>query len=151
MKISTAELLQTITNYKLEISEMQKLLGAILSRDDDKISKEDISEMVNNIDEKIQLIYDFQIELIERNYSSDLEFEGKQYKLIEILKIKEKIFQEQEILNIIINSDIANSKNKDMLNLSLETFQELQLNRKRFYNIKKVIANHNKGNTNDIK
>ena len=121
-ELSNSEIMKKITDIKKELENNKQILKHITS-----VNKIEVVEIKNTLDLSKKLndeLYELNSILLNRNYGSEITFKGKKYKPIELLKIKEKLFYERDINEIVLNSH--RNEDEAMLKLSLEVFQDIQ-------------------------
>ena len=142
-KIANSKILKNITDLKSEIKELKGLMNTLLKDKSLTIKSESISELIDSIVEKNETCYILQKELINRNYAVTLDYNGQQFKPIELLKLKEKLMQEKEIYSLFTEANITPEDDK-MLKLSLQNFQHYQAIQKELNKVYEILETYNK-------
>jgi len=142
--LTVSGILDSISILKEEINESKTFISAALKTDDANIPYKKLEEIIESLYEKNESIYNLQIELLKRNYSKELEFNGETYKPIELLKLKDKLQTDKEICNLIVENS-EKFQDQETLNLTLETFQKLQQTKKDTSLVFDTLEKYNKG------
>jgi len=143
-KLANNELLKEISTIKSEIGDLQTLLLNLIKSNDAK-EADNIETIIEKIINYYEQSEKLQLELINRNYNSQVVFKDKIYKPIELLKIKETLMM-KKILYKTITTEINDFSDKRLLNTSLEAFQEFQTVKSDLNEVYETLEKYNKGN-----
>jgi len=143
-KLANSELLKEISTIKSESGDLQTLLLNLIKSNDAQ-EADNIETIINKIIKYFDQSEKLQLELINRNYNSQVVFKDKIYKPIELLKIKETLMM-KKILYKTITTEINDFSDKRLLNTSLEAFQAFQTVKADLNEVYEILETYNKGN-----
>ncbi len=139
--LSNSQIMKKISNTKKEIEESKQFLSNIIGNQ--KVPSEEIRKTKEQLIFKNALIHSLGGILLLRNYENNIIHRGTKYRPIELLKLKDKLFQNRDINDIILKADTSDS-DEEMLKLSLETFQSNMECKNEINEIFDVLEEYNK-------
>ncbi len=139
-ELSNSQIMKNISNIKKEIEETKQFLKNISNNN--KVPVDEIQKTLDGIKSNNDELFDLNMLLLDRNYNNTIMHRENKYRPIELLKLKDKLFQEREINDIILKSDVG--QNEDLLKISLETFQSHQDCKNEINEIFELLEEYNK-------
>ena len=138
-QFSISELLVKIQKLKQDHIDKLGLLSNLMRSN--QCSDLDFDELKNELDNDIELLQTYEFEVVNRNYQT-VEFNHKDIKVIELIKLKKMLSMKMVIANTIINASAA-LDSKHIINFSLAEFKKNKSYQDEISKINLVLSNFN--------
>jgi hypothetical protein len=138
--MTNSDKLQSVKHSKIEVDDQINIITNLFRTSTDV---QTIIELKNDTNKKIDKLLELEFEIIDINYSTKVEFKGKEYNLIQLLKLRKIYDLKIKLINSITSNTSADTTDSKIAALALNEFKSVMLLRDELKELNILIASIN--------